>query len=389
MIRVGLGVGGGSCRAVLLRGRTLLWQSEEPRRGEEAPGEMLHRLLARAPLRSVLRPHVMVAIGPPFVQLRRITSLPAIAADARRSSTVVRNSPERFFPTAGTSVLIPDLTNHGERPWGAAFDADLVATVAAACRQVRLRLDGCVPSAWAMAASRADGHYQWSDGEVVLDLEIGGGALERVHRWRGARQGSAVQHSVDSANIVHLPRFADALSAVGTRRNAPLIVLGRAGHPYRPRMRVALRLAASAACVAWIGAPAFAASRARQHAERRLATLRSMAGPAARAAHDLRVVTIALDAIGRFANSRRSMLLVLGELVRMFPDSTTIATLRVDSAGGSLVALAPSAARVLSQLHTTTIDVQVAGAITPAIVDGTALQRLPLRFRFSTENPTR
>src|SRR6185437_10765212 len=73
---------------------------------------------------------------------------------------------------------------------------------------------------------------------------------------------------------------------------------------------------------------------------------------AERDANELAATSTTLRALSDFGASRRSMTLLLAEVTRGLPDSTTLVAFQVDSTGlGSVVALAPHAAAVIDAVE--------------------------------------
>ena len=384
-IRIGLGIGSDACRAVLMRGSTVVREEEESLVAGESIAALVVRLLARMPLPRMARPHAIAAIGSAAAQMRRVTGLPAGVTDSRVLSAALRTNEHRFFVTSGAATWRTALHNDGRRWWGAVYDESIVRDVSAACRRARVRLDGFIPAAWAIAGSLGDGQYRWRDGNVVLELVVGGGSLVRVRRRRADAATHEVDRAIDLPATIELPRFADAVGAAAASRRAALLLPAQDGlERSRRPTRHALATAATVSAVAWLAGPGIVATRARAHAEQRVAALRGSADEVTRATNDLRIATAALSDVAHFRNSRRSILLLLGELARMLPESTAIVTLRADSVGGTFVVLSTSAASVLARLRPGSFETpQLAGAIAPAVVDGDTLQRLSLQFRFS------
>jgi hypothetical protein len=108
-----------------------------------------------------------------------------------------------------------------------------------------------------------------------------------------------------------------------------------------------------AALIAGVGAlttPGLAALRARDQAA---AEIRATARPRARAAaaeRDLAEATAALNELVAFDQRGRSVASFLYFLAKAMPEESAIVSVRLDSAGGQLVALTPSAAAVVAAL---------------------------------------
>jgi hypothetical protein len=381
MTRFGLGVASDSTRAVLLRRGTIIWRDEERCRGDESPVDTIPRLLGRAPLGCVGRPRVVAAIGPAWVQLRRLAGLPANGVDRDILSATVSANAGRYFLGSGVAQRTPALIAEGGWWWGAAFEEPTVAAVSEACRRAGCRLEGCVPSAWVVREAGGEGTHRWRDGEILIELTIRRAALRLVRRVKLEESPPPCASAPPTPEI---PRAADATAAA---RAEPLTSMFlRVDHRGSRRRRARVLLAGwTIACAgACLLAPALGAVHARRSAEARLAVVETNADEVRRVSRELSEVSETLDHVARFANSRRSMLGLLADLGQVLPESTAIASLRVDSAGGTLIALSASGADMVPALaESSSLDgPQLVGAITPDVAGEPRLQRLTLRFRW-------
>lgn len=214
----------------------------------------------------------------------------------------------------------------------------------------------------------------------MIEVVVGANGLVSA-RCRYAPATNA-DDDTESASV-ELPRSADALGAAFTRRCDPLLLRLHGASWARRAIQSGLVAVSMVGVVSCLALPAMAARRSRDAFESRLAELRMYASPALRVSHELDSVSTSLNEIGRFASSRRSMLLLLADLARMLPDSAYIDALHVDSVGGTFVVLAPSPSEMLTAPRSGSIDAPLlAGAITPDGAGARALRRLPFRFRF-------
>jgi hypothetical protein len=103
---------------------------------------------------------------------------------------------------------------------------------------------------------------------------------------------------------------------------------------------------------------------------------------------ELRRTTATLGEVAAFDGGRRSATLLLADLTRALPDSSAIAAIRVDTAGGTLVALTPRAATVLSGIERVPgiVAPEIPGPVTREAVRGRELERLTVRFRLDAED---
>src|SRR5439155_14731053 len=87
--RIGLAVGRGAVRAVMVRDYQVVWAGEVPLPSYDALQATVTALLATTPPRRWLRPVVHAAIGPHGAQVRHLVGLPEIT-DADALSAIVR-----------------------------------------------------------------------------------------------------------------------------------------------------------------------------------------------------------------------------------------------------------------------------------------------------------
>jgi hypothetical protein len=189
-------------------------------------------------------------------------------------------------------------------------------------------------------------------------------------------------------------RYAGAYAAARAGRHAEFLIRGatpeRSAHWRRNAHRAVQAVAATVALMASL-APGLVAARHRARAERALLAMAQTIAPVAQANADLRYGTNILAEIEGFRERRRSMLELLGSVSRALPDSTAIASLRIDSVGGTVALFAPSGPAIIPSL--TRVDalenVQIIGTVTREVLGETELQRLTLRFRHPRNQTTR
>jgi hypothetical protein len=381
MTRFGLGIASDGTRAVLLRRGTIVWRDEERCRGDECPVDTIPRLLGRAPLGRVGRPRVVAAIGPAWVQLRRLAGLPATGVARHVLSAAVSANAGRYFLGSGVTQRTPELIAEGGWWWGAAFEEPTVTAVGEACRRAGCRLEGCVPSAWVVREAGGEGTHRWRDGEILIELTIRRAALASVRRVKLEESALPCPSAPPTPEI---PRSADAIAAARAEPLTSMFLRVDDQGSRRRRARVLLAVWTIACAGACLLAPALGAMHARRSAEATLAMVETNAEEVRRVSRELSEVSETLDHVARFANSRRSMLGLLADLGQVLPESTAIASLRVDSAAGTLIALSASGADMMPALaESRSLEApQLVGAITPDMAGGARLQRLTLRFRW-------
>jgi hypothetical protein len=102
-----------------------------------------------------------------------------------------------------------------------------------------------------------------------------------------------------------------------------------------------------------------------------------------RAEAEIGPLTAALDQVAALEARRQSPTLFLGALARALPRGSALVEVRVDSAGGNLVAVAPRAAALLPALERIAgaAPLEIAGPVTREHVAGQTLERMTVRFR--------
>jgi type IV pilus assembly PilN-like protein len=352
--RVGLAIAPPALRAVAVRRGHVLWAIE----AELGPGEPLAdavRVFLRGLPRSRgLSRRTCVVLAPPLAQLKVVAGLPR-AADASQLAAMVRENADRLFAWHGRRVATGRVRiDETGRTWAAAYDADVVSAVVAACGAEGLRVSAIVAeTALADAADRA------------------------------AREGAVDAIGPDAR------RFAAAYVAAtaGDREMTRLAIGGGAGGAERapvPRWRLGLAGAALALAIAGAAAaPGLAAHRDAGWARTVVAELGARDRAARAAERELARVSSALETIARFRAERASSLEMLAELTQLLPPDAAVTTLRIDSAGGSLVAVAPHAGALVKRIDRSRIFVAptLVGPVSRDVVGGREMERVTIAFR--------
>jgi hypothetical protein len=104
---------------------------------------------------------------------------------------------------------------------------------------------------------------------------------------------------------------------------------------------------------------------------------------------DLARVSGALGEVAAFGSGRRSMTLLLADLAQALPIGSALVSVSTDSAGGTLVALAPRAALLIDKLeHVPAFGtLTIVGPVTREVAAAAEVERVTLRFRW-TDAPT-
>ncbi|HEX2780178.1 MAG TPA: hypothetical protein VHM30_11810 [Gemmatimonadaceae bacterium] len=392
-MRIGLAVASDAVRIVCVRDGRILWAGESPLLDDLPLEASVGRLLEAAALPRWPRPATVVAVGPARAQVKRLAGLPPVA-DARALSRIVAENAGRFFlrngaPLATTAVM----AGAGRDGWGSAIEAPLVNDVAALCRRKGLRLVGITPSVAVLRAGLRTERVVWPDGEIAAEVAWRDGSLFDVRRVPAEDAHGAAVPDV-AAELAGLGteawRFADAYGAAVARAKSALMLRpnGHSAIEPAPVPGWRMMLAASALAIAlavFAFAPLVAAANASRAAMRTIASLATERGRAARAEADLRRVTAALNEAAAFDHRRRSPLAVLADLTQGLPESAHLVSVRMDSAGGTIVALALRGADVVAALEAMPAAVapEIVGPVTRESVAGREKERVTVRFRWA------
>jgi hypothetical protein len=392
---LGIAVGADRIRAVTLKGGRIVAATES----ELEPGDSLQAavaaLLADTPLPRFPRPRVVVALGPSRAQTRRIAGLPPLQ-DARLLAQAVREGAGKFFlrngvplATTGVRMVEPGTV------WAAALDEPAVRAVEAGCRAAGIRTVRFVPAVAVLGRALTDEQVLWPDGAAVAEVQLERGELRSVRRLSAARAPLAPPPRPVAA-LARLGeegwRFADAYGAASLPEYEPMVVRvgGAAGGV--PRWRLALAGGALAAALAFAAvAPALRAMGAEDEARARIAAVHDRRRAAADTERELARMTAPLARAAEFDARRYSPTLLLADLTAALPPGTAIVAFRVDTAAGSVVALAPRAAAVVGPLEKVPgiVAPEIVGPVTREGLAGRELERVTIRFGLDAERRAR
>lgn len=387
--RLGLGIGRDHVSAVLLVGSSVRWAGSREREPGLSLGEALRPLLAECPRRGLLPISVTAAFGPSISQLKCLTELPPIGA-ARALTAMVQENVGRFFLRNGVPLTVSGaLVETPRRVWIAAFDTPVIDEAAAVCREAGLCLRYIVPSGIALRRTTRDVSTTFTDGDVQLNITFGSAAPAFVRRTPldGAADCSSRPIDELAALQVSVPHALDAAGAALTKHSDAMLALVPAPAPPEATRRAALRRSAAVcalALVVTIVSPGIATSIAVRRDRASQAAISAVARVAERDANDLAATSTALRALSDLGASRRSMTLLLAEVTRGLPDSTTLVAFQVDSSGsGNMVALAPHAAAVIDAVERmpSLSSPSIIGPVTRESVGGRNLERVTVQFR--------
>lgn len=370
--RIGIAIADGAVRGVAVRDGAVLWGAEAPIDGRSIEAAVAELLAARR-LRRWMRPTVVAAVGPARAQLRRLSGLPPVV-DAAALTRLVGESAGRFFLRNGVPLVTTGVRRERDgdsEGWGAAIDQPVVAALEAACRTHGLRLVAVLPTLSVLPHALHGDSLCWADGDVCARVTLSGGRLTTMRRTIAAA-GDVAEAGEPPRAVPALAalgadgwRFADAYGAAVASVRDPLAyrpARAASAAPIRPwRVAVAATACAIALTSAIVG-PALVSRRTAAQATTALSDLGRQRRLADGAESDLAHVSRALHEVGLFDRDRHPATLLLSDVARALPAGSALVSFHVDSAGGTLVALAPRAAVLLERLE------HVPGVITPAFV---------------------
>lgn len=382
--------GGITVSAVGTRGDRVEWRREQLLDPDRPIDDALGRFMLTFPRRLPwILPRVAVALGPTFVQLKRLPGLPPLS-DSRLLSAAVRESAPRFFLRNGIPIEVSGLRVDGAADaWGAATERPLLGSIEAACRRARVRLVTVVPTG-AVLASGVDSPTAdpiiWIDGGSRYTFTYADQRLVRAVRDRGAAKPQPASDRL---------LYAAALGVARRWRSEPIAWRPTdAGIPVDGRTR---RLAWGAAIAAIVVAgviPGVTSTIAARRATVHLRAIAPLRRQAIATADSLRVVTAALDQIARFAARRRPATSVLAGITSALPPTSAVVALDVDTLGGTFVALTPDAGALVTRMSRDSElgGIQIVGPVTREAVTGPGaaarqLERVAVRFTFAGPKP--
>ena len=340
-----------------IRGRrTVVWHGDVERSANRDLTDVILELLRAAPSPRLGAGRALAVVGPAAVQLKRLSGLPSLQ-DTKLLTSIVRESVPRFFLVhAALPVTTSVHRDSRGQLWCAAFDRATLDALARACDTARVRLLAVAPVVTLLPRILGDGVHVWSDGGVHIELEARNGALAELKRRTGVAPIAASEGTKEPIDL----QAAQHLSS-----RSPLA--WRPGHDERRtrqrrwRVVTVTALVAAAALAAFI-APTARVIRSGSAAKREVDALVGVRNRVAQRTAALSRVSQGLDLIQGFVTERRSVVFLLRDLTTALPESTAILSIRIDSAGASISAVAPHAADIIPTL--TGVD----GVVLPRLV---------------------
>jgi hypothetical protein len=392
---IGLAVASDELRAVAVRGGVVRWAVRAGRTEEPALSVQIAALLAQAPVPRWRRWRAIAVVGPSAAQVRRLTGLPPLESRATLS-VLVREGAGRFFLRNGVPLEVAGVRVIARGSvWAAAFEQPMVAEIAAGCRAAGLTLRAIAPAVNALGAGLQDDRVVWRDGDVRAQIVFAKGTLTSVRRLPSELPAGAEQSLRPVAALGSLGkdawRFADAYGAALASDSEPLALrTGAQSDAAVSRRRiVAASIAFASAALIALVTPAVASVIDQSRVLKQLNAIAPQARDAAVVEQELRRMTRALAQVDAFATARRSPTALLASLTRVLPPGAALVTLRVDSAGGTLVFLAPRAARAIASLDSVAeiASPEVVGPVTKEIAGTKEVERATVRFRLAVGAP--
>jgi len=396
-LTIGLGIGGRSLRAVGVSAGSVRWAIEVERQDGESLTEALTNLLMRCPVQKRrrvgwMRPRVMVAIGPSMVQVKKLSRLPLLR-DSAALSAVIREGSGRFFLKNGVPLATSDVAViEPGTGWAAAFEAPVVEQVQRACTDAGLALRAIIPAAVALGQVAQSGELTWTDGNVQAQLAYRDRQVVASRQLRVPRCNGECMETVDMLPHPALQQlgdnasnFADAYGATRIERGE-LLALSIGGAPrVGTTSHTRTRIAATTFCMSALAAlvvPPLLAVRSTTRARERLALIGPEARKASGIERELDQVSSTLQQLSEFAPECGSVTVLLERITAALPEHAALVSLEVDSARGTIVALAPRAAQVTDALERVAgiASPQVVGPITPVTTRARVVERVTIRF---------
>jgi hypothetical protein len=342
-----------------------------------------------------MRPRVAIAVGPSFVQVKKLSGLPLLK-DSAALSAVVREGAGRFFLKNGIPLVTTDvnLIEPGTG-WAAAFDAPVVEQVQRACTDAGFTMQSIMPAAIAIGQVVGNGELKWLDGQMQAELSYHDRELTAIRQLRVAPDSEWAKQPEEDDLPLPGPtsgslegdtmRYADAYGATRVERGARMTLpIGNASR-VDASSRIRLRIAAAVLFTSMIAAlvvPPLLAIRSATRARTELALIAPEARKARDIERELNQVSDALQRVSEFAAESRSITFLLERLAAALPDHAAVVTLELDSARGTMVVLAPHTSQVTDALERMNVvtGVQVVGPITPTTTRAGVVERATIRF---------
>jgi len=369
---LGIGLSHDTVRAVVMECGRVVWANEAPV-DEEQLGAALRDLVTEARQVHGARGTVAVAVGPTRAQLRRLHGLPAVR-DASTLAAIVQQNAGRYFRQNGVPMITTPIDEmSGDEGWAGAIESTIVDAIADVGRELRISSISIAPLAALLGHAAPDSALAWHDGEVAMELRY---ERYRLVESRSAPASLLTRAHGDGAELApelrelgdDALRYADAYAAARGGSVNRLAVQPSGERRRRDARRLATAGAAFVVALSFAAlAPTFAAMRVQRSASARLAKISNAAAPAQRVERAVADSARLLARLVTFQRTAVSRTLLLATLSCVVEEPAMLLSLRLEPSGGTLTALAPTAADLLEMLGKVPAIVSpvIVGSVTP------------------------
>ncbi len=291
------------------------------------------------------RSEVVVGLHADYSQFSKLWNFPPTKKEGV-GSALLRENASRFFRLSPQGLSTSSVKRRADGSvWAAATDLDIVREIESACAMRGIALRGIVP---------AD------------SVEVGQECPKELRESSFSTAWRLAKLAQSTGEIDFNTSTGDRTALRGTRR----------------RERLA-RAALLVSCGFFAVCPVVDARRIARDARQEYAELSARESTALTVANELARIDEELTAIAEAAALRRHHLDVLASLTAALPTGSVMTNLRLDSLGGSLTVLAPSADEILRRLSASplVVEPELVGPVLVTTVAGRELNRLSLKFR--------
>jgi hypothetical protein len=352
---IGAAVSHDSVRAVVLERGRIAWSHEVGFEDGEL-ASALRSIVAEAKGACGSARALAVAVGPTFAQLRRLHGLPAVR-DPHVLAAIVQQNTSRYFRQARVPlVTTPVVEQEGDRAGAGAVEATIIDAIADVGVEHRFSSVAVVPLAAVLGYAAPDSAFAWHDGDLGLVVRYNG---ERLVECRCLPSFLLqTEHGVGAALAEGLRplgddalRFAGAYAAARGAPGSPLAVRPDRDARRRSARRLATAGATFALALAFMAlSPTIAALRDERVAAARLGALAPRTAQAERIARAVADSGHLLSQLVAFQRTAASKTLLLASMSCAIEEPAMLLSLRLEPSGGTLTALAPTAAALLTML---------------------------------------
>lgn len=353
------------------------------------PVETLDSRLARSlnrahpARRGFGRPSTIVALGASASRARLLPEMPC-GASSRVVGEFVQENAARLFARTFVRPRVTAFVHRG-RAVATIVDSEIVDAVARGCRTAGVRLVTVVPEILVALWVGERGPVLTRDGSAILEGETLDGEIVALSARYGDNATPSKAREVGGAEVA-------ASIATSGGALAERLPVCRPQVPDRPistaRARVAL-VAGAVAALSLFAAEPVVAGLEMQRVSAELGRIGEQYAVAVEQHRRIVQASVGVADIAMAHAVRRSVIQPIARLTLVLPSTVSIAHLHIDSAGGTLVAIAPQAGLVIERLEASPYLVapRLAGPITREIVGGKVLERVTVEFQLSSAPP--